>query len=299
MIKSVESLLFLLCVTLFVLTSCGHGSESDQIASIDNDKGTVKVAVSIMPQKTFVEKVGGNFVDIHVLVPPGYSPEQYEPSPQEMIAFEDSDVYFSIDVPVEESQLRALVDQQPEMQVVSLVEAYKDAGFKDREFTLGSRDPHAWLSPQRVMPMVKKISEILQELDPDNAEYYQSNTAAFLTELHELDVDLKSMVHSNPQKTFIVYHPAFGYIAEDYGMKMVAIEEEGQEANPAHLREVIDLAKAENIKVIFYQSEMDSRQAEAVAEEINGVTAMLKPLSANYIENLQTMIQTMATATKS
>jgi len=95
-------------------------------------------------------------------------------------------------------------------------------------------------------------------------------------------------------KKFIVYHPAFGYLADDYGLTMVALEQEGKEATPQQLEKIIDLAKKENIKAIFYQEEIDSSQSEAFAEEIGGKTIQLAPLAADYIGNLKNMAETMA-----
>jgi zinc transport system substrate-binding protein len=95
-------------------------------------------------------------------------------------------------------------------------------------------------------------------------------------------------------KQFVVYHPAFGYFADDYGLTMVALEEEGKEATPQHLQDVIDFAKSENIKVIFYQAEIDSSQSAAFAEELGGKTMELSPLSGDYIENLKAMAGLMA-----
>jgi len=98
-------------------------------------------------------------------------------------------------------------------------------------------------------------------------------------------------------KKFMVYHPAFGYIADDYGLTMYALEEEGKESTVKHLQEMVDLAKREKIKVIFYQEEIDSRQSEAFAEEIGGTTVKLAPLAANYIENLESMAEAIAGVT--
>ena len=95
---------------------------------------------------------------------------------------------------------------------------------------------------------------------------------------------------------FIVYHPAFGYLANDYGLKMYSLEQDGKEATISHLEEMIDFAKEENIKAIFYQSEIASTQSETFAREIGGKTMLLEQLSANYIENLDKMARLMAEA---
>ena len=111
--------------------------------------------------------------------------------------------------------------------------------------------------------------------------------------MDELDKEINEALAGVKSKKFIVYHPAFGYLAEDYGLEMYALEKEGKESTVAHLQEMIDLARQENIKVIFYQEEIDSSQSESFAEEIGGKTMQLAPLSADYIENLKKMAKTM------
>ena len=105
---------------------------------------------------------------------------------------------------------------------------------------------------------------------------------------------MSSVFDTIKNRKFIVFHPAFGYIAEDYSLTMYSLEHEGKEATPRHLQKMIDIAKAENIKAVFYQEEQDSSQSEAFAEEIGGKTIQLSPLSADYIENLRNMAELMA-----
>lgn len=133
----------------------------------------------------------------------------------------------------------------------------------------------------------------MSELDPDNASKYNENADIYINQLDELDGQIKEAVKEVQNKKFIVYHPAFGYLADDYGLTMYALQEEGKEAIPQHLQEMIDLAKKEKIKVIFYQEEVDSSQSEAFAEEIGGKTIQLAPLAADYISNFKNMAETM------
>ena len=144
--------------------------------------------------------------------------------------------------------------------------------------------------------MVETIAKEMSELDPDNKGTYEQNAADYIVKLDEVDQEIKDALKGVESKNFIVYHPAFGYIADDYGLKMYSLEEEGKEATAQHLQDMIDLAKKENIKVIFYQEEIDSSQSEAFAEEIGGKTIQLSPLAADYIDNLKNMAQTMGEA---
>ena len=168
------------------------------------------------------------------------------------------------------------------------------AVYEDRTFESGSRDPHIWLSPKRVMVMVDAIAREMAELDPTNAEAYNKNAEAYIAQLEALDTEITESLADVENRTFIVFHPAFGYFADDYGLTMYSLELEGKEATAEHFQELVDFAEEETIKVIFYQAEIDSSQSEAFAEEIGGKTMQLSPLAANYIENLESMANLMA-----
>jgi zinc transport system substrate-binding protein len=99
-------------------------------------------------------------------------------------------------------------------------------------------------------------------------------------------------------KAFFVFHPAFAYFASDYSMQMYSLEEEGKEANPNHMIKMIQLAKEKGAKVIFYQEEHASQEAQVFANEINGTAVSLAPLSPDFIPNLRLMAQTIANASK-
>lgn len=256
------------------------------------------VAVSIVPQETFVKAVSGDRVNTVVMIPPGYNPENYAPSPQEMTGLSKANLYFAIGVPAETANiLPEIKDFNPNVKIVDLAAAAA-AVYPEREFAPGSRDPHIWLSPLRVKVMVQTIAEELASLDPDNADFYQSNAENYLAELDELNENIKASLGGLENKSFVVYHPAFGYFADDYGLQMVAIEEEGKEATAAGIQEVVDLAREEHIQVVFYQAENSSRQADTIARELGGYTEMVAPLDADYIHNLQKMADTFARVLK-
>ena len=169
-----------------------------------------------------------------------------------MEKFSKALVYFSIGVPTEEANI---LPSTGDIKVVSLQDEVA-AVYPDRTFESGERDPHIWLSPKRAKVMVEVIAREMGELDAVNREVYNENAAAYIEQLDALDTQISSALLGVQDKKFIVYHPAFGYLADDYGLEMYALEKEGKEATPQHLQEMIDLAKEENIKVIFYQEEL-------------------------------------------
>lgn len=250
------------------------------------------VAVTIVPQKTFVEAVCGDLVQVQVLVPPGNSPENYEPTPKAMEAFAKADIFFAIGVPAEDTGILA---KAASIHTVRLDEEVAKE-YPELEFEPGERDHHIWLSPRRVQVMVEVIAHEMGILDEANRETYRQNAAAYIEQLEQLDADITTALDGVQNRKFLVYHPAFAYIAADYNLEMLALEEEGKESTAKRLQEMVDLAKQNNVKVFFYQAEMDSRQVRAFAEEIGAETRLLEPLSDDYIDNLKNMATLMAEA---
>jgi zinc transport system substrate-binding protein len=282
----------ILTLSIMILSGCSNAVKKEAKEANESEKEKPVIAVSIVPEETFVKAVCGDLADIVTLIPPGSSPENYEPTVQEMEKFSDAALYFSIGVPTEEANI---LPKAGNIKVISLKDEVA-AVYKDRTFETGERDPHIWLSPKRVKVMIDVIAREMSKLDPDHKETYEKNATGYKAQLDEVDQKIKDALKGVKSKKFIVYHPAFGYIADDYGLKMYALEEEGKEAAPRHLQDMVDLAKKENIKVIFYQEEIDSSQSKSFAEEIGGKTIQLAPLAANYIENLKNMADMMAEA---
>jgi len=293
-----KKILIIVSFALLVLVGCSNES---------TDKLTV--AVSIVPEETFVKAVAGDLVDIVVMIPPGSSPANYQPSPQEMAKFNESKVYFHIDVAAEKHILQSVNDDVKLIDLAERVdEIYPARFFEDHDEDLDhdehdedldheghnhiGRDPHIWLSPKRAMVMIEVIRDELSSIDPDNKEIYAENADAYLSSLESLDQYLKSSF-SDENSKFIMYHPSMGYFADDYDLEMYAIESEGKQATAKDLEDVIVLAKSENIKYVFYQEEFDASQAEIVAKEIDGETIKVAPLSGDYINNLKSIATKM------
>jgi zinc transport system substrate-binding protein len=264
------------------------GCSNNEQENVKEDKPII--AVTIVPEQTFVEAVCGDLAEVVVLVPPGNSPENYEPTPMVIEKFSKASLYFSIGVSTEEANI---LPKATDIKTIALQDEVALI-YDDRTFESNERDPHIWLSPKRVKVMIEVISREMGKLDVANKETYEKNAKAYIEQLDELDKEIKESLDGVQNKKIIVYHPAFGYLADDYSLEMYALEEEGKESTVMHLQEMIDLAKKENIKAIFYQEEIDSSQSKAFAEEIGGKTVQLSPLAADYIDNLKKMAETIS-----
>ncbi|MEG2144667.1 MAG: zinc ABC transporter substrate-binding protein, partial [Oscillospiraceae bacterium] len=244
----------------------------------------------ILPEETFVKAVCGDKFDVVTLIPPGSSPENFEPSPKDMEMLSKAKIYFSIGVPTEKANI--LPKLSKDIRLCSLNEAaakvYPDL-LQGEE-----RDPHIWLSPKRVSVIIDKIAEELIELDKENEKIYLDNAKAFKDELSKADLKIKETLAAKKSSVILTFHPAFNYFANEYGLEAVSIEKEGKEATAAGIKEVIDFAKSHGIKIIFCQAEISSAQVKAIAQEIGAEIIMLEPLSPNYIENLNIIADAFA-----
>lgn len=280
----------LVITTIISMIGCG-GKKSEDITTNTSNEEKITVAVSIVPQETFVKAVSGNLVNVITMIPPGNSPANYQPTPKQMTEFSQSKVYFSIGVPTEEANiLPKIKDLNEDIKIVSLADKVEEVythrvlGKDEGE---GKKDPHIWLSPKRVKVMIDVIKDELIVLDPKNKAIYQKNAEKYIAKLDVVDNEIKEALKGFKDEPFIIFHPAFGYFADDYGLKMVTIEGEGKKATAMKVQEIIDFAKKENIKFVFYQEEFDSQQAETIAKEIGGETVKVSPLAPDYIENLR------------
>jgi len=292
--KSYLSLATLLVSAMLFLLI--NGCESKKAASVETVQKPL-IAVSIVPEKTFVEAVCGDLAEVVAMIPPGSSPTNYEPTPQEMAQFSKAKVYFAIGVNTETVNIMPKAKEISDLQIVKLNEEAAKV-YPEREFSPGNRDPHIWLSPKRAKVMVESIAKTMIEIDSANSQIYTANAQSYISQLDSLDLEIKAALSGVKDKKMIVFHPAFGYLADDYGISMIALEENGKEATPQRLKEMIDLAKKENIKAIFYQAEVAGKQAQSFADEIGGKTVQLAPLSADYIGNLKKMAKLLSEVLK-
>jgi zinc transport system substrate-binding protein len=232
--------------------------------------------VSILPQAYFVERVGGEHVTTEVLVQPGHSPATYEPTPKQMVALAESQIFFRIGVPFENVLIPKIQANAPTLKVVDTRQG----------ITLLGRDPHIWLDPTLVAVQAGTIAEALAGLDPNRQAVYRQNLMAFQADLERLDSRIAAALAPVRGQEFFVFHPAYGYFAKRYGLTQVPIEVEGKEPSARQLAEVIERAKRQNVRVIFVQPQFSVQSAEAVAKAIGGAVVALDPLPRNYLAEL-------------
>lgn len=268
------------------------------------------VFVSIAPQKYFVQKIGGNLVNVSILVPAGADPHTYEPKPRQMVELSKSALYFAVGVDFERAWLKKIAATHPRMRIIHTDEGIAKIPMTDQhqhegniykhdkkeQPLAGAPDPHVWLAPAPVKVQAAHILKALSEADPKNRLQYTAGYDSFLKELDTLDGELKALFAGRKGEQFMVFHPAWGYFAESYGLQQVPVEVEGKEPKAAQLQTLIRRARERGVKVVFVQPQLSAKSAEMVAREIGGQVVHVDPLAENWDANMREVARKFRTA---
>ncbi|BCO10363.1 cation ABC transporter substrate-binding protein [Desulfolithobacter dissulfuricans] len=269
----------------------------------------ITVFVSILPQEYFVERVGGERVQVQALVQPGQSPVTYAPTPRQMAALSRADVYFRIGVPFENSLIPKLQRSIPHLSIIDLRQGLDllpgdhdheghgagDEHVEDRRHD-EEMDPHTWLDPRLVKKQAALIRDTLIRLDPEGKELYQLNYETFAADLEALDRRLREVLAPLSGQTIYVFHPAYGYFCRAYGLRQKAVAPGGKGPGPRHLARLIASARKDNVHVIFVQPQFSSSSARVIARAIDGVVIPLDPLARDYLANMERIAGRIAAA---
>jgi zinc transport system substrate-binding protein len=257
----------------------------------------MNVVASILPEKTFIKAIGGERVDISVMVLPGNSPHTYEPKPSQMRDISRARLYFAIGVEFEKVWLQKFRRFNPQMHVIDLTQgiekrvmhsphAHGHSHHDEAEGDQG-KDPHIWTAPENVKMIARHIYRALCDADPSNAVYYEKNYKAFLQKIEETDWQIRQRLAALPKGTkFMVFHPSWGYFADAYGLIQLPVEVAGKEPKPRELIALIKEARAEKVKAVFTQPEFSDTTAQVMAKELQISVIKVSPLSADWSETL-------------
>lgn len=260
----------------------------------------IEVFVSILPQKYFVERVGGKHVAVSVMVGPGQSPETYEPTPSQLSRLSRAHLYFRTGVDFEDVWMKRIAAVNPGMRIIDLRHGIAlrqvDRLWGAPAGQGGLADPHVWTSPPLVKIMAATIRDTLSDLDPAHRAEYQANYQAFARDLDRLDHDIRAMLAGARERHFMVFHPAWGYFADTYGLRQIPIETGGKEPGARTLAQTIEIGRQERVKVIFVQTQFSRRTAETIAQALGARVVAVDPLAEDYLNNLRQVARQFAEA---
>jgi zinc transport system substrate-binding protein len=254
----------------------------------------LRVFVSIAPQKYFVERIGGDRVDVQVMLDPGHAPETWEPSPRKIAALQEARLYFLIGVPFEHIWQGALPTMSAGLEIVHCCEEIAGAGGGDGH---GHRDPHLWVGPAHARHIAASIRAALQRADPANREDYRRNYDALIADLDALEQETRELLADRRTPYFIISHASLGYFAEAYGLIQMAPESGGRAAGPRELAGIIERARREGISTVFVQRQFDSAAARTLVRELGARSVEIDPLAEDYLASMRFIAREIAAAT--
>lgn len=270
--------------------------------------------VSIAPQKYFVDRISGGLVPVSIMVQPGANPHAYEPRPRQMTDLAKAAVYFSIGDAFDMVWMDRIKGTNPDIRIVHTEKDVPKASMENGHHDDGKAashghdadhhgghdglDPHIWLDPALVKIQARNIRDGLCAMDPPHAEHYTANAETFLRELDALDAEIRAILAPIPEekRTFLVFHPSWGYFARAYGLRQAAIEVEGKEPSPRELATIIEMGQKLGTKVVFVQPQFSEKSAAVIAKQIGARVVRLDPLAEEWAGNLLQAAKAMAGA---
>ena len=290
--------MLLVALAMFIV---GCGGEKQSVS----DK--LQVAASFYPMAEFARNVAGDKAEVFVLVPDGAEAHDWEPSPSDLSRLGKAQVfvYNGVVEPWAKQALTALSERKI-LAVQTGLGLYERAGetheeehhHHDHGCAHGKQDPHVWISPKKAIKQVERITAVLCEADEKNAKYYQDNSAKYVEQLKALDIQLTNLAKNAPRKVFVTAHAAFGHLADDYGLKQLAVNglSPHAEPTPADLQRLIKVVQEENVRYVFFETLTDPKLAKLVADETGAEISVLDPLEGlneegrkNKLDYLQIM----------
>lgn len=314
----------LVTLVVFVLSACT--SEQNESDTTTNNSNKLNVYTTVYPLSYFTERIGGEFVDVSSIYPPGANEHTFEPTQKDMISLADADLFFYIGLGLEgfvenakntlaneDVQLVAVADYVSDEQLdistghthaEAIEEEHHDEHDHDHEHhdhetehspeshddhNHGDIDPHIWLSPTISQEIALAIKDTLVKKMPEQEELFVENYEKLVAELTSLDEKFEQLSSEVSTNTFFVSHAAFGYIAGEYGFKQVPVAGLNSQSEPSQkeLTQIVDLAKASNIQYILFEQNVSSNLASVIQKEVGAETLILHNLSVLTNEDIK------------
>lgn len=254
-----------------------------------------------------VRRIGGHHVEVEALIGPGQTPHSFSITPRQMVRLAGARLLLTIGVDFERGVLPRIQSACPRLEIVDTRAGvplryfhhhagHAHAGEAQSTTDRGAPDPHVWLDPVRAKTIAVNIWAALAAADAEHADEFARNLAAFQHELEQVDAEIRQKLAPFAGRTIYVYHPAYGYFAERYRLRQVAIEVDGKPPGAQQLGRIIADARRAGVRAVFYEPQINPSGAEAIAGELGARAVPLDALAGDYIANLRRMAAAIANA---
>ena len=254
------------------------------------------VAVSLQPYAKMLSRLGKDRIEIVVLVPEGSDPHTFEPKPGTLKDFSKAEIYFTDSSGLDKNWLSRFKGVNSKVKILALDSGIQFESLDDHHHEREALDPHLWVSLKNVQIILKNMLAVLTQYDPQGKAFYVENFNTYMEELVSLSDSIESLSKKLPEekKTFMVFHPSFGYFARDYGFKQLCIEADGKEPKPKDLQHLIQEAKKSKIQSIFIMPNFSKRSAETIAKSLNANVVTLNPLAYDFEKAIKILLETLS-----
>jgi zinc transport system substrate-binding protein len=254
------------------------------------------IFVSIAPQKFLVERLVGDAIEVHVLLPSGASPATYEPTPKKMAALGTASLFFLIGAPFEGPVLDKISRVMPDLQTVDCRSGVELVPMDDHGHGHGGSlfDPHIWLDPLRMKIVASTTADALEKLLPEAGPEIQHNLQRLHHAIDQSHALIASILEPHTGEHILVFHPAFGYFTRRYGLHQIAVEDEGKAPSARRLAEVVRTLDDGSVTAIFVQPQFSTSAAQRIADALECEVVILDPLAEIYLTNLEIMADRIA-----
>jgi zinc transport system substrate-binding protein len=270
---------YLLILALLTLALAGCGSRPNQ--AVPATAGKLKVVASVYPVYEFARQVGGDRIELTMLVPPGAEPHDWEPTAREMVAIKSAKLFLYHGAGFENIDKLLTKEALGATQAVAVSDGIPVIkGDDDHDHHGGHADSHIWLDPVLAQREVATIAAALEAADPQNAAHYRQNADRFSKELAALDGEYRSGLENLPGRTIVTSHAAFGYLTKRYNLEQMPIMglSPDSEPTPERLAAIVRFCRQHNVKYIFFETIVNPRLAETLAKETGARLLVLNPL---------------------
>lgn len=307
-----KGIVFLITIILvFSLVIIGISKTNNQSQSEEK----IKIIATLFPQYDFAKQIGGDKVEVSLLLTPGTETHTYEPTPQDIINVNKADLYIYTGKymePWSDKIANSITSDTEVLDASKNINLINEEQFEEEHNTTDINeeehdnshhheyDPHIWLNPQNAIGMVKNIEKELCSIDPQNKEYYQKNAENYIKQLTNLDNEIETTIKES-KKNKIAFGGtfAYAYFIQRYNLQYVSAYDscgENSEPSVTKVKEVIDYMKENNINVIFYQELSAGKIADTISKETGATKLVFHTIhnaSQEEINNGETYISLM------